>query len=161
MYKKTDYLGQRKSLSLTYDTNMKIDVYAVDGDSTEHLSTFSVNSLDDIATNDVAKKEGSSKPKVTLSFELTRSGLIQLNKVEAKIDEIYYVEERVKTNKTKTADEKTEEISEKNDTESDNNETSSSYSKSNGPVYEMVKKEKKRTQSFPVYRIDKQHYGLT
>lgn len=117
---------------------MKIDVWAVNGDESELLSTFTVNSLDDIATNDVAKKEDSSKPKVTLSFELTRTGLIQLNKVEAKIDEIYYVEERVKTNKTTKTEEKptTEEGGEegaesKNETTEEINETT----KSSGSLY--------------------------
>ena len=27
LYKRSDFLGQKKSLSLTYDTDMKIDVY--------------------------------------------------------------------------------------------------------------------------------------
>jgi hypothetical protein len=30
LYKPTDFLGQKKSLSLTYDTDMQIDVYQVD-----------------------------------------------------------------------------------------------------------------------------------
>ena len=54
-------------------------------------------------------KNGSSKPKVSLSFELSRSGLLGLNKAEAKIDELYEVEEKPakkkKANKTKTEDE--------------------------------------------------------
>lgn len=28
LYKKSDFLGQKKTLTLTYDTDMKIDVYA-------------------------------------------------------------------------------------------------------------------------------------
>jgi hypothetical protein len=55
----------------------------------------------------VAKKEGSSKPKVTLSFELTRTGLIQLNKAEAKMDELVVYEEKPpkETKKAKSTEE--------------------------------------------------------
>lgn len=60
-----------------------------------------------MAGNDIAVKNGSSKPKVTLSFELSRSGLIALNKAEAKIEELVWIEEKVKKssslkNKTKS-----------------------------------------------------------
>lgn len=44
------------------------------------------------------KKDGTSKPKVTLSFELSRTGILQLNKVEAKVEETYFVD--APTNKT-------------------------------------------------------------
>ena len=107
LYKKTDYLGQKKSISFVYDTDMIIDVYAEQesGDSKrEKLATFTISGIEDVAINDVALKEGSSKPKVTLSFELTRSGLIQLNKAEAKVEELVYVEEKApKTKKAKSS----------------------------------------------------------
>jgi hypothetical protein len=77
LYKTTDFLGQKKSLSLTYNTDMKIDVYAQHSETErEHLSTFTINGISDVADNSIARKEGSSKPKVTLSFELSRSGLV-------------------------------------------------------------------------------------
>lgn len=57
--------------------------------------------------NDVSLKEGSSKPKVTLSFELSRSGLIQLNKAEAKVEELVYVDEKVPKSKNNTKASKT------------------------------------------------------
>ena len=69
------------------------------------LVTYSLNSIDDIAKNDIAIKEGSSLPKVTLSFELTRSGLIQLNKAEAKIEETYTIEDRILKTPNKTSNE--------------------------------------------------------
>ena len=76
LYKKTDYLGQRKTLNLNYDTNMKIDVYAGEDSEGEHLATFTVNGLDEIAASDLLKKENVTKPRVSLQFELTRTGLI-------------------------------------------------------------------------------------
>lgn len=77
LYKISDYLGQKKSLSLTYDTDMKIDVYAEDGDNKQKVATFTVKGIDNVANNDIAKGNTSTGlPKVSLSFELTRSGLI-------------------------------------------------------------------------------------
>ena len=55
LYKKSDFLGQKKTLTLTYDTDMKIDVYAGDSDSREKVATFTVKGIDTVATNDVAK----------------------------------------------------------------------------------------------------------
>lgn len=56
----------------------------------------------------MATKEGSSKPKVTLSFELTRSHILKITKAEVKIDELVRTE--VKPNITKTDDDETEEV---------------------------------------------------
>ncbi len=50
LYKESDYLGQRKTLSLSYDTNMKIDVYAgPNAGEGEKLATFTINGIDEIA----------------------------------------------------------------------------------------------------------------
>jgi hypothetical protein len=81
---------------------MRIDVFAEDGDKKEKLVTYTVKGIDQAASSDVANQEGSSQPKVTLSFELSRSGLIQLNKAEAKIEETYNVEERVPAKASKS-----------------------------------------------------------
>lgn len=72
---------------------MKIDIYSEDDDKKELLVTYTVKGIDE-ATTKAAKLENATTPKVTLSFELTRSGLIQLNKAEAKVEETYIVEER-------------------------------------------------------------------
>lgn len=73
-----------------------------------------------IASNEIAKKEGSTTPKVSLSFELTRSHLLKVNKAEVKIEE--YVREEIKPIITE-ADEpeviKTDESEEANDSSSD------------------------------------------
>ena len=118
LYKTSDYLGQRKSLNLLYDTNMKIDVYAGQDSEGEHLATFIINGIDEIADSEIMKKEGTTKPKVTLSFELSRSGILLLNKAEAKVDETYYVDaptnktKKIKVTQNETADNTTAESSE-------------------------------------------------
>ncbi len=55
---------------------MRIDVFSENGDKKEKLVTYTIKGIDTVANNSVARQEGSSLPKVTLSFELTRSGLI-------------------------------------------------------------------------------------
>lgn len=99
LYKKSDFLGQKKSLSLSYDTDMKIDVYSESASSKNKIATFSVKGIDNVATNEISKLNTTGSPKVSLNFELTRSGFIQLNKAEAKVEETYTVEERVPTPK--------------------------------------------------------------
>ena len=50
------------------------------------------------------KKQNVTKPKITLSFELSRSNIILLNKAEAKVEETYEVEEKIKLNKTESTE---------------------------------------------------------
>lgn len=88
LFKKTDYVGSKKTVALNYDRNMKVDVFGVyNNDKEELLATYLIDEIDDISENGIAKKENSTLPKVSLYFELTRSHILQLNKVEAKIDE--------------------------------------------------------------------------
>jgi len=60
------------------------------------LTDYQLNGIKDIANNHVGKKEGSTKPKLTLNFEMTRSGFVTLNKAEAKIEELVVYNETLK-----------------------------------------------------------------
>lgn len=93
---------------------MKIEVYHGQDGEGEHIATLTVNGLDEIATSELQKKEGVTKPRVTLSFELSRSGILLLNKAEAKVEETYFVD-APKPKKTANAT--------SNETESNNTET--------------------------------------
>jgi hypothetical protein len=92
-------------MSLTYDEDMKIEVYkgeiqeGIDITEQELFATYLINGIGNLKDNHIGKKEGSSKPKVSLSFEMTRSGLLQLNKAEAKMDELVVYNETVKKEK--------------------------------------------------------------
>lgn len=78
---------------------MKVDVFGVFEDEKETLlATYVIDEIDDISENGKYKKENSTLPKVSLTFELTRSNILQLNKVEAKVDE--QVRQAIKPNKT-------------------------------------------------------------
>ena len=98
---------------------MKIEIVA--GEDEEAIATFIINGIDEIAESELQKKDGVTKPRVTLSFELSRSGLIQLNKAEAKVEETYYVYVPVPKNtssskKNKTSSEESETTSESDET---------------------------------------------
>lgn len=67
LFKKTDYLGSKKTVALNYDRNMKVDVFAVyNNDKEELLATYLIDEIDDISENGIAKKENSTLPKVSL-----------------------------------------------------------------------------------------------
>ena len=72
LFTRDHYLGQRKTMNVVYDKAMKIDATALyyddDGNITkeESLVSFELPKLDEIAEYDVVKKEGTTKPKVSL-----------------------------------------------------------------------------------------------
>jgi len=147
---------------------MKIEVFRQEvgaslTDAKERIVAMTVNGIEEVATNEVAKKEGSSKPKVTLSFELSRSGLLQLNKADIKIEELVWVEEKPakssKKNKTNSTDseakgdetEKQEEEKKKEEEEEQKDDTDK------GP--ESNKKLKKRPNVYPLGQIVRKYDG--
>jgi len=133
---------------------MKIDVFSVyDDDKEELIATYLVDELEDISENGIAKKENSTLPKVSLSFELTRSHVLQLNKVEAKIDE--QVRQAIKPNKTSndtkksnsTKSDKSDQAEEK----SSKKEEEASEQKDEPVVEEEIQYEEKTiTHNYPI-----------
>lgn len=122
LYKKSDYLGQKKTIALTYDRAMKIDVYALNEDETsEHLATFELSELDEISTNDIASKEDTTKPKVSLSFELSRSDIFKINKVNVSMEETKIEIEKVKKEKKESNDDEESQEQEESTEEDEEN----------------------------------------
>jgi hypothetical protein len=62
----TDYLGAKKTIAFSYDRDIKIDVFAGYSDNQELLATYSFDEITEIANSDIATKNGSSTPKLTL-----------------------------------------------------------------------------------------------
>ena len=122
LYKKTDYLGNKKTINLIYDRGMRIDVFALrevegqDEPDEEPLVTYLLPELDEIAKKDVVVKEGSTKPKVSLMFELTRSHLFKLNGASVSVDETVIEEVVIEKKKDKK---KKKEDKEETDDETD------------------------------------------
>jgi hypothetical protein len=77
------------------------------------LVAYFLEEIDEIATSDLAKKEDSTQLKVSLSFELSRSHILTLNKAEVKFDETVIEEvipePKKKEEKSEDDDEKSEE----------------------------------------------------
>ena len=87
---------------------MQVVAYAEYDDRREKLGVFAIEGIHEVANNDVSLKEGSSLPKVTIGFEFSRSGLFLLNKAEARVEELYVIEEKPiksKLNKTNSTTE--------------------------------------------------------
>ena len=129
---------------------MKIDVYAGEDSEGEHLATFTVNGIDEIADSELLKKEGVTRPRVSLSFELSRTGILLLNKAEAKVEETYYVDAPV--NKTKKA---------KNESAASNETANTTTTEGEAPPEEEKppKIQKKRSIPYSLNRIDRVTYG--
>lgn len=74
------------------------------------MATYTFDGMTNITNGEIAKKQGFSVPKVSLQFELNRSHILSLNKIEVKIDEVTMVEKVVekKTKKGKKEDKKEE-----------------------------------------------------
>ena len=117
LYKKSDYLGQRKTINVIYDRAMLISVYNIDEDSEDGAAAdlkdltpivqYALPDIDTIMDYDVVKKEGTSKPKVSLTFELSRSQIFSLQKAQVSVDEL--VREEIKPKKVEKEESDSEE----------------------------------------------------
>jgi len=88
LYKRTDYLGQKKTIHLAYDVNMLVEATAIHPDGTEEsLIKFELNDIAKIMEKEVMQKETTTRPKLSLSFELSRSHLFQLLSAKINVDE--------------------------------------------------------------------------
>lgn len=88
LYKRSDYLGQKKTIHLLYDVDMLIEATALHPDGTEEpLMRYELNGISKIMEKEVMKKETTTRPKLSLSFELSRSHLILLNSAKIAVDE--------------------------------------------------------------------------
>ena len=107
----SDYLGQKKTIHLAYDVNMLIQVTALHPDgSEEELSTMELKDIDKIMEKEVMQKETTTRPKLSLSFELSRSHFFQLLSAKVSADETV-LEEIVKEKKEEDKKEDNEEES--------------------------------------------------
>jgi len=110
LFKTSDYLGIKKTINLSYDVDMMVQAFAIHPDGREeHLLDVSVKEIEKTANSEAAKKEGSTVPKVSLSFELNRSQILKVTKAEVKFDELVRTEIKPEPVKKAETDEKKEE----------------------------------------------------
>ena len=116
LYKRTDYLGQKKTIHLYYDVSMRIEALMVKEDGSEEpYTSWDINIAKLIEDKDVLRREKVTRPKVSLSFELSRSHLFLLNSAKVNVEETVLeevVKEASKEDEKKEDEQKEEEGSE-------------------------------------------------
>lgn len=138
LYKTSDYLGQKKTINLSYDKNMKIEAFKlepleddadVDAERTgELLVTYTLDEIEKHSTSEMAKKEDSTTPKLSLQFEFSRSQFFTLLKAQLKIDETIIEEIVAEKKEEKKDDEKSEKSSDEKSDEEKSEESSNENS---------------------------------
>lgn len=116
LYKRTDYLGQKKTIHLNYDVNMLISATAVHPDgSEEELISFELNEILNITKKDMFEKETTTRPKISLAFELSRSHLLQLLSAKINVEETVLEEIIPEIKEEKKSDDKSEKTADETD----------------------------------------------
>merc|ERR1712157_524831 len=111
VFKAGGKIGVKKTIAFTHDKDVHVALNYADeeslpeGSSTE-LQRYKVTGVADFAKE--MEEKGLGKPKVSLQFELSSSGMTSLIRAEAVVEEVYTVEEEVEVEE----EEKTEEVSE-------------------------------------------------
>lgn len=150
LFKTSDYLGMKKTINLSYDVDMMVQAFAVYPDGSEqHLIDVELKEIEKIANNDAAKKEGSTTPKVSLSFELNRSQILKVTKAEVKFDE--FVRTEIKPEVKKVEDKKEEAEAGSNEaSEGEQTEASAEEVESVAAPEEPTFKEEMVPRTFPL-----------
>ena len=130
LYSRTDYLGQRKTIHLEYDMNMRITAANVNDDGTEEdIASFEITDISRILLKEVFKNGNTTTPKISLSFELNRSNLFQLSAAKLSTSETTHelIEKPkpVKKGKKDKKEENDEDFDEDESSTSDKNEATS------------------------------------
>jgi len=99
IFKSFGKMGVKKTIAFTHDRDVHCELDYVEDDNllpkgTElALERYNITGVSDFAAEMMEK--GLGKPKVSLQFELSSSGIVSLIKAEATVEETYTVEEEV------------------------------------------------------------------
>lgn len=98
VFKSFGKLGVKKTIAFTHDRDVRCGLDYVEDEMLPAgtkltLERYNISGVEDFAA-EMAKKD-LGKPKVSLQFELSASGITQLVKAEASVEETYTVEEEV------------------------------------------------------------------
>jgi hypothetical protein len=112
----------------------------------ELFTTYTLSELAEIANNTIAIKEDSTKPKVSLSFELNRSHILKLIKVSAEIIETRVEEIKPKKEEKKEEDKKTDDKKDDKDAKTESKEEPKSEDTKTDEKKEEAKKEEPKVE---------------
>lgn len=113
IFKAGGKIGVKKTIAFTHDSDVHCALDYADEESlpqgsASELQRYKIKGVSEFAKDMEAK--GLGKPKISLQFELSQSGITQLVKAEAVVEETYTVEEEVEVeeeeDKTDDEDEK-------------------------------------------------------
>lgn len=128
------------------------------------MVTFSLPELDEIAKNEIATKEGSTKPKVSLNFELTRSHLFKLKSasvtIDEKIIEEVIIEKKEEEKKEEADSEEKEEGSDESESEKSGEEKAMEAEKTDEATEESENKEEEPVEKEFRERTETHSYTL-
>lgn len=98
IFKEFGKIGVKKTIAFTHDRDVHCELDYVESDllpkGTERtLERYNISGVEEFAKEMIEK--GLGKPKVSLQFELSSSGIVSLLKAEAAVEETYTVEEEV------------------------------------------------------------------
>jgi hypoxia up-regulated 1 len=167
IFKAFGKVGVKKTIAFTHDTDVHCALDYDTDDEASVLPAGSQTALERYRISGVvafAKEmadKGLGKPKLSLQFELSASGITALVKAEAAVEETYTVEEEVEVEDdgvTNTTEDESEE-EKKNNTEADGeNKTDDSYEVKKEKKTIKVQKEKKRLHKKEL-TVDTYHVG--
>lgn len=112
----------------------------------ELFTTYTLSELAEIANNTIAIKEDSTKPKVSLSFELNRSHILKLIKVSAEIVETRVEEIKPKKEEKKEEDKKADDKKDEKDAKTESKEEPKSEDTKTDEKKEEAKKEEPKVE---------------
>lgn len=158
LFKAFGKMGIKKTIAFSHDKNVVCHLSYTEGDENKllpagtdlSLTRYQVTGVDVFAKE--MKEKGLSKPKVSLQFELSMSGIAHLVKAEAAVEESYTVEEEVEIDEDEDEEEGDNSTNTSNDTEKmvdeekagGENETSSNETESDDKKDEKKKDDKKK-----------------
>jgi hypoxia up-regulated 1 len=128
LFKPWGKIGVKKTIAFTHDKDVQCSLNYVASESLPDgtelaLENYNITGVAEFASD--MEKKGLGKPKVSLQFEMSQSGIASLVKAEAAVEETYTVEEEVEVD-DEAAENATAPADEKNDTaEASSNSTDS------------------------------------
>lgn len=168
IFKKLGKMGVKKTIAFTHDKDVQCALDYEESDMLPEGTEKGIGRYNITGVNEFAKEmeeKGLGKPKLSLQFELSTSGLTRLVKAEAAVEEMYTVEEEVEVddenqeseNDTNaTTEEKSDDKAESETKEDDDKkEKSSSEDNSTEAEDEESKKAEKKKKTIKVQKEKK------
>lgn len=118
IFKSWGRMGVKKTIAFTHDQDVHCELDYAQSDELPEGSRTELERFDITGVQEFAKEmeeKGLGKPKVSLQFELSGSGVTSLLKAEASVEETYTVEEEVEVDDEEAASNATDDASAKED----------------------------------------------